>query len=92
MKKELNTKRFFNLLAFVALIVSGVALLISKIFLGNSTTANVLNNLAYVLAFVVTAVSAYGYVRTRRSMTMLIIYIIAVIFVVIPLIISIFHI
>lgn len=93
MKKELNTKKFFNLLAFIALIISGVALLISKIFFGaNTNTAMILNNTAYVLAFVVTAVSAYHYVRTRRSLVWLIVYIIAVIIVVVPLVLSMFKI
>ena len=91
MKRELNTKRFFNMLAFIALIISGVALLISKIFLGG-TSASVLNGIAYTLAFIVTSVCAYSYVRTRRSLTVLIIYIVAVVIVVVPLILSMFRI
>ena len=91
MKRELNTKRFFNMLAFIALMISGVALLISKIFFCG-TVANILNNVAYVLAFVVTAVAAYHYVRTKRNLVVTIIYIIAVIIVVIPLVLSLFSI
>ncbi len=92
MKKELNSKKFFSLLAFIALIISGVALLISKIFFGNSTTAVVLNNTAYVLAFVVTAFSALNYVKTKHSLVWTIIYIVAVIIVVVPLVLSMFKI
>lgn len=92
MKKDLNTKKFFNLLAFIALVISGVALLISKIFLGDSPTANFLNGIAYVLAFVVTAVSAFYYVRSRRSVAIIIVYIVAVIIVVVPLVLSMFKI
>ena len=92
MKKDLNTKRFFNMLAFIALVISGVALLISKIFFGDSATASFLNGVAYVLAFVVTSVSAFYYVRSTRNITILIVYIVAVIIVVVPLVLSMFRI
>ena len=91
MKNQLNLKKFFNAMAFVALIISGIVLLISKIFL-NQTTAGaiVLNNIAYTLAFVVTSFCAFLYVRTKRSILYTIIYIIAVILVVVPLVLSMF--
>ena len=93
MKKELNWKRFFNFLAFVALLISGVALLISKIFFGaNQVVSTVLNSIAYVLAFVVTSVAAYNYVKTKRNIVYVIIYIVAVIIVVVPLVLSMFNI
>lgn len=93
MKRELNTKKFFNALAFAALILAGVALLISKIFFGsNGTVSAVLNNTAYILAFVTTAVSAYNFVKTKRNIVYTIIYIVAVIIVVVPLVLSMFNI
>lgn len=93
MKRELNAKKFFNAMAFVALVISGIALLISKIFFGaNTTVSAILNNIAYILAFVVTAFAAFNYVRTRRSITWTIVYIVAVIIVVVPLVLSMFRI
>ena len=92
MKNQLNSKKFFNAMAFVALVISGVALLISKIFLGTSTAATVLNSIAYVLAFVVTSFCAFFYVRTKRSIAWTIVYIVAVIIVIVPLVLSMFNI
>jgi uncharacterized membrane protein SirB2 len=91
MKNQLNSRKFFNAMAFVALIISGVALLISKIFLGaNTTGARVLNNIAYILAFVVTSFCAFFYVKTKHSIVWTLIYIAAVIIVVVPLVLSLF--
>lgn len=89
MKNQLNSKRFFNAMAFVALVISGIALLISKIFLGaNTVAANILNSIAYVLAFIVTSFCALSYVRTKHSIVWTIIYIVAVIIVVVPLVLT----
>ena len=93
MKNELKMRQFFNALAFVALAISGVALVVSlilgKLNVGQEI-ANVLKNVSYCLAFVVTAVSAYNYVKTKRSTTWLVIYILCVVFVVVPLVIGMF--
>ena len=89
MKNQLNSKKFFSAMAFVALIISGVALLISKIFLGaNTVAANVLNSVAYVLAFIVTSFCAFTYVKTKHSIVWMIVYILAVIIVVVPLVLT----
>lgn len=92
MKNQLNTKKFFNAMAFVALIIAGIALLISKIFFGTSTVAIVLNSIAYALAFLVTSICAYFYVRTKRSLAWTIVYVVAVIIVIVPLVLSMFKI
>lgn len=95
MKGELKFKKFLNALAFVALAISGIALIVALI-LGKLNTAlgfaNALRQVAYCLAFVVTAVVAYGYVRTKRSVAWLVVYILCVVFIVVPLVIGMFHI
>lgn len=91
MKNQLGSRKLFSAMAFVALVISGIALLISKIFLGaNTTAATVLNNIAYVLAFVVTSFCAFLYVKTKRNLVWTIIYVVAVIIVVVPLVLSMF--
>ncbi|HAJ77896.1 MAG TPA: hypothetical protein DCO89_02370 [Clostridiales bacterium] len=91
MKNQLSSRKFFSAMAFVALVISGIALLISKIFLGSNTTAaTVLNSIAYVLAFIVTSFCAFLYVRTKRNLVWTIIYIVAVIIVVVPLVLTMF--
>ena len=91
MNNQLNFRKMFNGIAFVALMLSGIALLISKIFLGADTSAaRVLNNIAYVLAFTVTSICAYFYVRTKRNIVWTIIYVVVVLIVVVPLVLSMF--
>lgn len=94
MKTELKMKRFLNAMAFIVLVMSGIALVVSLV-LGKLSVAenfaNLLKQIAYCLAFVVTSVVAYGYVRTKRSAVWLVIYIICVVFVVVPLVIGLFN-
>ena len=94
MKSELKFKKFLNALAFVVLIISGIALVVSLV-LGKLSVAqnfaDILKQIAYCLAFVVTAIVALNYVKTKRSNVWLIIYIICVIFVVVPLVIGLFN-
>lgn len=93
MKNQLNQKKFFNAMAFVALMLAGIALLISKIFFkAGQPVSNILNGIAYTLAFVVTAVNAYFYVRTKRNVAYIILYVLAVLLVVVPLVLSMFNI
>ena len=91
MKNELNRKKFLNAIAFIALIFAGIALLIAKFFIPNTVVGRVLSNLSYILAFVTTAVCAFNYVRTKRNVAYLIVYFIAVILVVVPLVLSLFN-
>ncbi|MBQ8430529.1 MAG: hypothetical protein IJX26_01115 [Clostridia bacterium] len=95
MKAELAAKKFFNLIAFCALILAAVALLVSKIlgWLAVATDFSaILNTVSYVLAFVVTAMGAFNYVRTLRSWLWMLIYVAALLIVVVPLVLSLFNI
>lgn len=93
MKGELNSKRFFNMLAFISLAISGVVLVLTKVLTACGITwagLAILDTVAYMLGFVVTAVAAFHYVRTKQSVVYTIIYIIAVLLVVVPLFINFF--
>ena len=93
MKNELRVKKFINGVAFCVLVISGIALVVSLI-LGKlevaQNFANILRQISYCLAFIVVSVSAYSYVRTKRSAGWLIVYINCVLFVVVPLIVGLF--
>ena len=93
MKGELNSKRFFNMLAFISLAISGVVLVLTKVLAACGITWTglaILDTIAYMLGFVVTAVAAFQYVRTKQSAIYTIIYIIAVLLVIVPLFINLF--
>ena len=94
MKAELNQKKFFNMLAFWSLIISGSVLVLTKIlaFCGITWVGlGVLNTIAYILAFIVTAIAAFHYVRTKHSTGWTIVYIVSILLVLTPLIIDLFR-
>ena len=93
MKGELNSERFFNMLAFWALVISGFVLVLTKILAVCGITwvgLGVLNTIAYILSFVVMSIAAYNYVRTRQSTVWIVVYVIAVLLAFVPLIINLF--
>lgn len=97
MQKEINSKRFFSAMAFVAITFLAIALLISLIAskVGSngedvfSNIANVIRQIAQALAYVCACISAYGFVRSKRSAVYIIIYIVAcvmiAVFVILPI-------
>lgn len=93
MKGELHTKKFFNMLAFCAIVISGVVLVLTKVLSACGITwvgLGVLNTIAYFLSYIVLAISAFHYVRTKHSVVWTIIYIVAVLLVFVPLVINLF--
>ena len=93
MKKEISTKRFFSLMAFVAVVFLAVALLLSLIAGSGESLfaqiANIIKRVAQAIAYVCACISAFSYVRSKRNPAYMILYIIACImiavFVVLPL-------
>lgn len=97
MQKEINSKRFFSAMAFIAITFLAIALLISLIAskVGSngedvfSNIANVIRQIAQALAYVCACISAYGFVRSKRSAVYIIIYIVAcvmiAVFVILPI-------
>ena len=93
MKGELNSKKFFNLLAFCALVISGIVLVLTKVLAVCGVIwagLGILNTIAYILAFLVLAIAAFNYVRTKHSTVWNIVYIVAVLLALVPLIIDLF--
>ena len=81
------------MLAFFAIVISGLVLVLTKILSACGITwvgLSILNTVAYVLSYIVLAISAYHYVRTKHSVVWTIIYIVSVLLVFIPLVIGLF--
>lgn len=97
MKKEVNSKRFFYGMAFVAITFLAIALMINLIArkVGSSgddvfsKIASIIQQIAQALAYTCACISAYGFVRSKRNVAYLIIYIIAcvmiAVFVILPI-------
>lgn len=92
MKKEMTTRKFISMLAFIAILFAMVALIISRIFTKDGSVfaqvANILRQLSYALAFIVAGIYAYPYVRSKH-VAWFIVYIIAcvvvAVFIVLPM-------
>lgn len=97
MKKEINSKRFFYAMAYVAITFLALALLVNLIArkVGSSgddvfsKIASIIQQIAQAIAYTCACISAYGYVRSKRNIAYLVIYIIAcvmiAVFVVLPI-------
>lgn len=83
MMTDIKTKKFFNMLAFYSIIFLAVSLLLRQIF-GNggnvfAQITQVITQIAQALAYVAASIAAYGYVRAKRSVVYIILYVIAVV-------------
>lgn len=80
-----NWRHFLNLIAYVAIFCIGVSLLIGKIGVGS--IAGAFRTVAEVLAYSVTAVSAFYYACSRRHWAYYLIWVICVVLIVVMMII-----
>ena len=82
-------KGFVNFMAYIAIAFIAVALIIGKI-LGavglSSTVVGALNLIAQIIAYAITAVYAFAYAKSRKSMGWMVAYIIFVVAIIIFLV------
>lgn len=82
-------KKFFNLLAFIALTMIGLALLIAYIFKSSSSISGPLRQIAEILSYLVVAFYAFFFAlgTTRRSnktlITLMSIWIVSVVLIIV---------
>ena len=79
---DFNWKKVVNLLAYIALIAVALALIFVKIFQGGAV-ANALTIVANAIAYLVTAIFAFVYARSKRNPWVMICYVVAVILVIV---------
>ena len=96
MFRDMKTIKFISMLAFIAILFAAIALLIARISSGTENNlfiqvAGILKQISYAFAFIVSGIYAYGYIRSK-NIVWLIIYIIACIAVAILLILPMFKI
>ena len=80
-------KGLINLLAFVAIAMVGIALLVSKILGGAGGVAGALILIANVLAYIITAVAAFYFVKNKNNVWIWVVYAVALVLIVISYII-----
>ena len=78
-------RSILNLIAYIAIVCIGVALLIGKI--GGTTLAGSFEKVASILAYLVTAVSAFYFAASRRHWAYYAIWIVCVVLIVVLMVI-----
>lgn len=90
---DLNLKRFMKLIAFIACIAIAFALVVGKIlgaFGVNATVVGAINTVGVCLAYIVTMVTAFGFVQNKRKPVWAIVYAIAVTVIIVMVILNMF--
>jgi hypothetical protein len=75
---DFEWRKVFNISAFVAVICIALALILRKVGLSGSVI-NALELIANAIAYLITAISAFFYVRSRKAIWVWIVYFVAVI-------------
>lgn len=82
-----NWNKLFEFVAFVGLILIAVVLILQKVFSSNGALTNAMQIIGQSIAYFITAVSAYFYVRSKRNIWWFIAYAVAAVLVVVFMII-----
>ncbi len=80
---KFNWKSFANILAYVAVVLVGVALLIQALIKGNNEVSGIIKMVADIIAYAILIMCSFTYAKSRRSVVFLIIWVIAVILIVV---------
>lgn len=82
-----NFGKIINCIAFIGLIMVAIVLVLQKIFSGDGSFISALRVIGESIAYTITAISAFFYVRTKRNVWWYVGYTAAVILVVVFIII-----
>ncbi|MBQ9795948.1 MAG: hypothetical protein IJW36_03225 [Clostridia bacterium] len=78
-----NVSKVINFIAFVGLAIVAVVLVLQKIFSTNLDLLVAFRTIGEAIAYFITAISAYFYVRSKRNVWWYVAYTVAVVLVVI---------
>lgn len=84
-----NMTKFVNFIAFIGLAIVAIVLVLQKIIQGQGEIIVALRTIGEAIAYFITAVSAFFYVRSKRNVWWYVAYTVAVILVVIFMVIRI---
>lgn len=96
MFRDMKTRKFISMLAFIAILFAAIALIIVRISNGTQSSlfiqiAGILQQISYAFSFIVSGIYAYSYIKSK-NIIWLIVYIVACIIVAILLILPMFRI
>lgn len=91
---ELKLKKLVNATAYFAIILLAIALIFGYIAQNNTglfaSIANIFTTVANALAYILVAISAFFYVKTKRNILYMVSYIVSVVLIVIFVILPLF--
>lgn len=81
-------KSFVSLMSYISIALIAVSLILGKLlgWLVNPSIVNVMNLIAQIIAYVITAVYAFAFAKSKRSMGWMVAYIIFVIAIIVFLV------
>lgn len=81
----MNGKQVVNFMAYISVALIAIVLIIGKLlgWLVNANILNLLNIIAQVIAYIITAVYAFCYAKSKRSVGWMIAYIIFVVLIIV---------
>ncbi len=78
-----NFGKVINCIAFIGLALVAIVLILQKIFAGDGSFLSALRLIGESIAYTITAISAFFYVRTKRNVWWYIAYTIAVVLIIV---------
>ena len=78
-----NYNKLFDLIAFIGLVCVATVLILQRIFNANAGLVGALSLIGACIAYFVTAVSAFFYVRTKRNVWWYVAYTVAVVLIIV---------
>lgn len=79
-------RSFANLMAYIAVVLVGTALLIQSVLKGNQI-AQAFKMVADAIAYVMLAITSFSYAKSRRNVVFILIWLVAVVLIVVSYII-----
>ena len=80
--KSVNWKGFINFLAYCGIVLIGLVLLLNTIFKPGEFT-RALSLIANVIAYIIVAISAFYYAKSKRNFWFLLVWIIAIVLIIV---------
>ena len=80
---KINIKALLNFAAYIAVALIGVALIVKAIVGADSQFGSTLSLIAQIIAYVLVAVYGFLYARSKRSLVLMIVWVVSIILIVV---------
>lgn len=85
-KKNTEWRSIVNFCAFIAIVMIGICLILAKLGVGGEV-AGALHTIAICIAYIVTAISGWFYIRNRKNVWIWVAYFVALVLIILSFVI-----